>query len=328
VILIFSGDPFLARRAARAALAERGVGSTDIVAFGEGLELAEVERAATQGGLFGQVALFLDFDEAFTGQAGVKPRNDAVALLELLGRRALAVVLDSGATPARQKRYRALGTLAHLPTPRFERLPRWVASELEGAGVRYEREVPQALADLFGEDPAAIASEVAKLAVLDETVSAERVRVLANRPAARNAFDLIERIVEGDRAGAVGIARNLVERGEAPQRVFGALAWQFGLVARAVALRDAEPGVDAGRAASALGAHPTAARRALAIAEHFDETGLRRALHVLLEADGRAKSGGDPEWALEGAVLTLAGFFPPRGVRAQGSASGPGDQVR
>lgn len=326
MILTFSGDPFLARRAARSALAERGVNTAEIVTFGDGLDLAEVMRASSQGGLFGQVALFLDFDEAFSGQAGVQPRNEAIAALDGLDEGALVVVLDSGATPARQKRYRALGSLDHRPTPRYERLPRWVAAELKDAGVRFERDVPQALADLFGEDPAAIASEIAKLAVLEEEVDAERVRVLANRPAAHNAFDLIERVVAGDTAGALAVARTLLERGEAPQRVFGALTWQFGLVARAVALRAAEPDADARRAAAALAAHPTAARRALAIAERFDERSLREALHLLLDADGRAKSGGDPEWALEGVALELARGFAA--VRPQRSTSGPGDQAR
>ncbi len=326
MILTFSGDPFLARRAARSALAERGVSAGEIVSFGEGLDPAEVKRASSQGGLFGIVALLLDFDEAFRGQAGVQPRNEAIATLEDLDEGALVVVLDSAATPARQKRYRALGTLDHRPAPRYEQLPRWVASELKDAGVRFSRDVPQALADLFGEDPAAIASEIAKLAVLDEEVDAGRVRELANRPAARNAFDLIERVVAGDAAGALSVARTLLERGEPPQRVFGALTWQFGLVARAVALRAAEPEVDARRGAAALGAHPAAARRALAIAEHFDETSLREALHLLLDADGRAKSGGDPEWALEGVVLALARRFAP--ARPQRSTSGPGDHAR
>jgi len=326
VILTFSGDPFLARRAARSALRERGVGAAEMVTFGEGLEPGDVGRAAAQGGLFGPVALFLDFDEAFSGQAGVQPRNEAIAALEGLDEAALVVVLDSSATPARQKRYRALGALDHRPAPRYERLPRWVASELKDAGVRFESGVPQALADLFGEDPAAIVSEIAKLAVLDEEVDAERVRLLANRPAARDAFDLIERVVAGDAAAALSVARGLLERGEAPQRVFGALTWQFSLVARAVALRAAEPAADARRAAAALGAHPVAARRALAIAEHFDETSLRQALHLLLDADGRAKSGGDPEWALEGAVLALARGFAP--ARPQRSARGPGDHAR
>ncbi len=326
MILSFSGDPFLARRAARQALAERGVVGSDIVEFGEGLEPAEVARAASQGGLFGQVALFLDFDEAFSGQAGVQPRNQAIAALEQLDDAALVVVLDSSATAARQKRYRALGALDHRPTPRYERLPGWVATELKAAGVRFQRDVPQTLADLFGEDPAAIASEIVKLAVLDEEIGAERVRALANRPAARNAFDLIERMVAGDAAGALSVARAVLEHGEAPQRVFGALTWQFGLVAKAVALRAAEPKVDVGRAAAALGAHPTAARRALAIAGHFQEASLRRTLHLLLDADRRAKSGGDPEWALESVVVALARDFAP--ALPQSSASGPGDHAR
>jgi DNA polymerase-3 subunit delta len=326
VILTFSGDPFLARRAARAALAERGVGGSEIVTFGEGLDPTDVGRAASQGGLFGQVALFLDFDEAFSGQAGVQPRNEAIAALADIDEGALVVVLDSSATTARQKRYRALGTLDHRPTPRYERLPRWIAGELRDAGVRFASDVPQVLADLFGEDPAGIASEIAKLAVLDEELGAERVRALANRPAARDAFDLIERVVAGDASGTLSVARGLLERGEAPQRVFGALTWQFALVARAVALRAAEPKADARRAAGALGAHPAAARRALAIGERFDEASLRGALRLLLDADVRAKTGGDPAWALESAVLMLARGFAP--ARAQGSTRGPGDHAR
>lgn len=308
MILSFSGDAFLARRGARRSLVEHGVQSADAVVLGEGLEAEDIVRAAAQGGLFGTVAVFCDFDEAFTGQAGVKPRNDAIDALTRVGEDALVVVLDSGATPARQKRYRGLGHHTHLPSPRFDRLPRFAAEELDAAGVRYAREVPQALADLFGEDAAAIASEVRKLAVLDEVVDGERVRTLANRPAARNAFDLIERVTRGDASGALEIARDLMARGEPPQRVFGALSWQFGLVGRAVALR-ATGRLTARNAASVLKTGAAAARRAAAIAERFDERGLRTALHVLLDGEVKAKTGGDPEWALERSVLALARTF-------------------
>lgn len=308
MILTFSGDAFLARRAARAALAGHGVGPADAVALGEGLQPEDIVRAAAQGGLFGTVAVFCDFDEAFTGQAGVKPRSDAIDALARVGEGALVVVLDSGATPARQKRYRALGDLTHLPTPRFERLPRFAAEELDAAGVRYARDVPQTLADLFGEDPPAIASEVQKLAVLDEVVDGERVRRLANRPAARNAFDLIERVSLGDAAGALAITRDLLARGEPPQRVFGALSWQFGLVGRAVALREAGR-LTLRNAASLLKTSAGAARRAAKLAERFDEAGLRTALHLLLDGEVHAKTGGDPEWALERSVLALARTF-------------------
>lgn len=304
MILTYSGDPFLARRAARSALAEQGVAQSEVVVLGEDLVPEAIVRAATQGGLFGRVAVFCDFDEAFQGQAGVKPRNEAIAALADVDEGALVVVVDSGATPARQKRYRALGRHSHLAPPRFASLPRWVASELDAAGVRYRDGVPEALAELFGEDPGAIASEVRKLATLDETLEAERVRQLANRPAATDAFKLIERIVDGDAAAALDIVRTLLERGEPPQRVFGALSWQFRQVARAVAR--SQHGGDKRVPAAAGG---RAGERTDRIAARLDEAGLRWALNVLLDGDADAKSGGDPGWALERSVLALAGGF-------------------
>jgi len=309
MIWSFSGDPFLSQRAARRALRVEGFAPHDVVVLDESMTPRELHAHASQGGLFGRVAVHLDFDAAFTGQGGVKPRNDVLQALGEVDPEAFVVAVDSGATPARQKRWRALGRHQHLPTPRYERLPGWVRAELDENGVRYEGQVPETLADLFGEDLPALASEIAKLAVLDEILSAERVRLLANRPAARDAFDLIAAVASGDAPLALGIARDLLEQGEPPQRVFGALAWQFLLVGRAVGLIKERGRVDAREAASALGARPFVARRALAIAGPLDEAGLRRALSVLLDADRRSKSGGDAAWALESAVLTLAPMF-------------------
>ena len=79
MILSFSGDPFLARRAAKRALAERGVGSRDVTELSEGMTTENVSHLAGQAGLFGQVAFLLDFGAAFTGQAGVKPRDEMMA---------------------------------------------------------------------------------------------------------------------------------------------------------------------------------------------------------------------------------------------------------
>lgn len=321
MILSFSGDPFLAPRAALRALRAEGFAPHEVTTLGEGLTPDEVLRLASQGGLFGRVALRLDLDEAFTGQAGVKPRNELLAALEGVDPAAFVVAVDSSATPARQKRWRALGRHQHLPTPRYERLPGWIQEELRAHGLRFAADVPQTLADLFGEDLPAIASEIEKVAVLDETLTSERIRALAHRPAARDAFALIEAVVAGEAATSLAIARELLAQGEPPQRVFGALTWQFLLVAKAVALR-ADGALDARSAATALGAKPFVARRALKIAEALDERRLRTALTVLLEADRRGKSGGDPAWALEGAVLDLAPLFAPPGV-PQPAPAGP-----
>lgn len=314
MIVSFSGDPFLARRAARQALQDHGVQPASAVQLGEGMTPEDVSHAASQGGLFGQAALMLDFGEAFTGQAGVKPRNDVMKALAKLKDGALIVVLDPDATPARQKALGELGQHVHVPVPRFERLPRWIKEELERAGVEHEPGVPQYLADVFGEEPAAIASEVQKLAVLAGRYDVDRVRAIVNRPATRDSFDIIEAVGEGDAGRAVAIARQLMHEGEAAPKIFGALIWQFTLVAKAVALVQRAGGCapSGGQAAQALKCKPFVAQRALGLARRLSEADLLPVLGGLLEADVRAKSGGDQELALESAIVALAGRLGAR----------------
>ena len=327
MVISFSGDPYLARRAAKRALAERGFLPSDVTELGEGMTPGAVATLAAQGGLFGQVALLLDFGEAFTGHAGVKPRSEMMATLRTVSEGALIAVLDQEATPARIKNWRDIGEHLETPTPRYEALPRWVTKELDANQVTYDRDVPSTLAELFGEDVAAIASEIAKLTALDEKFTAERVRQLANRTAVHDAFDLIDAIAKGDAATALQIARQLLAEGEAPQRVLGALVWQFMLVAKALAFAISENGSGAaagsgaagsrpdartspqalaGKAATALKVRPFVAQRALTLAAVLDERSLREAMSDLLDADVAAKSGGDPEWALESLVIGLA----------------------
>lgn len=330
MVVSFSGDPFLARRAAKRMLAERGFGQADVTELGEGMSMQQVVTLAAQGGLFGAVALLLDFGEAFTGQAGVKPRNEMMAALREVSHGAFIAVLDQDATPSRIRAWRDIGEHVEVPTPRFQALPRWAAGELDAAGVQYERDVPSTLAELFGEDVAAIASEIAKLTALDERFTAARVRQLANRMAVHDAFDVIDAVARGDASAALSVARQLLAEGEAAQRVLGALVWQFMLVARVVgflATLPAGPGgrgpwrggqapqAVASRASTELKVRPFVAQRALGLAAALDERALREALSDLLTADVAAKTGGDPEWALESLVIGLAGRFERAGAR-------------
>lgn len=305
MILSFSGDPFLAPRAARRSLRARGFRAQDVTELGEGMTPPGVAQLAAQSGLFGQTALLLDFDAAFKGQAGIKPRNETLKVLEGV-QDTLVVVLDLGATPARQKTYGELGTHESLPTPRFGALTHWVRQELQAAGLEAERDVPDTLADLFGEDLPGIAAEIQKLAVLDETLTSERVREIANRPASRDAFSLIEAVSAGDVRRALHVCRSLVAQGEAPPRVLGALTWQYTLVARCVGLQAGRARVDAGLVAQTLKVKPFVAQKALALAKPLDEAGLKRVLTSLLRADVAMKTGKDEVWALESLALELA----------------------
>ena len=269
----------------------------------------EVAQLAAQAGLFGQTALLLDLDAAFKGQAGVKPRNEVLKILETVPSETVVVVLDLGATASRQKNYKALGEHSAHPTPRFDALTHWLRQELSEAGLRFEKEVPQTLADLFGEDLPGIASEVQKLAALDEELSGARVREVANRPAARDAFDFIEATAKGDAATALLIYQSLLAQGEAPPRVLGALTWQYGLVARCVGFREGRARADAGMVAQTLKINPFVAKKALAIAQKLDEAKLKKVLTAILEADTAMKTGKNENWALESLALRLAGLF-------------------
>lgn len=322
MILSYSGDAFLIRRAARAALVERGARAGDVTEVGEGMDAAMVRDLASQGGLFGDATLLLDFGAAFAGQAGVKPRNDVMASLRALTDGPTILVLDPDATPARQKNWRELGEHHHLTLPKGERLVDWVRTELRAAQVDAEPTVPAYLADVFGEDAAGIVSEIQKLAVLEGRLPLDRVKATVNRESTRDAFDLIERITAGDVAGAVAISENLLAAGEAVPRIFGALSWQFVLVAKAVGVRSRSGGrVGGSQAAKLLGVAPFAAEKAMRIAAALDEAAVRSALADLLEADVAAKTGRDPELALESAVIALARRWARRSTPA-GHSSG------
>lgn len=311
MILAFTGDRFLAQRAARDTLREHGFSADDIAEYGDGLDPDALPNLAAQGGLFGRTALLLDFGAAFQGQAGVGPRKAAMSALAEVSDDATVVVIDPTATAARQKAWRKLGKLDDRPTPRFGALTRWVAKELERKGLPNQGGVPALLADLFGEDLPGIAAEIEKLAVLEGELDVERVRRIVNRPAARDAFDMIDAITRGDEGEAVRVARRLLEAGEAAPRILGALAWQFGVVAKAVGLR-AQAG-EPGDAAKALGVAPYAARKALTVARALDEAALRDVFDALLDAEVAVKTGARaPDWAIERLALELASRFAAR----------------
>ncbi len=319
MLQVFAGDAFLARRAALDALAELRAGDAalEVVRLDEGLRADEVREALGQGGLFGRVALFVDLDEAFSGTGQNAERAAVIEALAGHGEAlatgvADAVVLDASATVARQKRWRDLGHLRVLPTPRFGNLTRWVAQELQAAGVTVRGDVAGMLGDLFGEDLPGIAGEVAKLALLEGAITPERARAIAHRPAARSAFDLTDAIAAGDAASALRTARGLLEVGEAPVRVMAVLAWQIDLVVRCAALALRDPEVTPEVAARELKSSPYPTKKALAVARGLDEVALADLAGRTVAADVAMKTGRDPAWALESVVIDLAGRFARR----------------
>ena len=307
MIHAFTGDPFLARRALRRAIRDAGVPRESLAEYDEELTADMLARELRQAGLFGGVQAFLNFDQAFQGQAGVTPRKEAMKALQDTPDDALVFVLDSSATEARKKQWRALGQLTDLPTPRFDRLVGWVKSELEASGTQFDRDVPATLTDMFGEDIPGLATEIEKLSVLQEPLTADRVREIVNRPASRSAFDLIDAMLDGRVDTAVAVARNLLDAGEPAPKILGALSWQFALIAHAVAMFERDGRVDKAVFARERRVAPFVAGKATGYARRFDMEDVRVMINGLLDAEVAVKSGGrNPRWAVESLALQLA----------------------
>ncbi len=315
MLQVFVGDPFLSRRSARAALGElaraAGVEVAAVRRFGEDATAAGLGDALGQGGLFGRVVAFVDLDEAFVGAGHTAARNALIDVLEGAGD-ADVVVLDAAATPARRKRWGALGRVVEQPTPRFGQRSRWLANELKTAGVDVRGDVAGALSDAFGDDLPGLAGEVAKLAVLAGPITPERALDVAHRPAQRSAFDLVDALAAGDAAAALALVRQLLEGGEPPVRVHAALAWHVDLVTRCAALALRDPLVAKDEAVRTLKTSPYPTGRALEVARGLDEPTLAAIAEATVRADVAMKTGRDPAWALEHCVLTLVARFGAR----------------
>lgn len=305
----FSGDSFLAVRAARALLSEQRRTAGEFTELAENLTPEAVQAVAGQAGLFGAGGLYLDFDAAFSGQAGVKPRNAMLKLLPRLPADLAVIVVDSSATEARQKQWRAFAEHSHLPTPRFQALERWVAAELDAAGVSWQRGVPAVLVELFGEDLPAIASEIGKLALLDEKLSDSRVREITGKTGVTDAFALIDALVAGDAAAALRQCRALTLQAEDGVKVLAAVSWQFGLVARCVGLLASEPRVSDSQVAARLKVKPFVAGKVKRIASRLDEASLRLLLSSIAGAELASKSGRSSGWALERLSIEVSGLL-------------------
>jgi len=294
VIISFTGDPFLARRAARAEAELRGLEWRLLPP-----DPVQVRQAAG-GSLFGPGGAVVDLREA--GDAEWKELR---AVLEELPEEAVVLIYDPKPTAARSRWLGKHSEKRDFPTPRYGEKVRWVAGEMKRMGLA----APAAVARYLGEleaDLEAIHAELEKLALLEGPLTLERVKAVVALEPPLSSFDLVDAAAAGRFEKALKLLAGLLERGEEPLRILGALSKHYtrattlwaGLQERSLNEKDA---------AALLKVHPFAARKLLAFARRQDEDRLLRALDALAEAERDAKTGRDPVLALTRALLALRG---------------------
>ncbi|GIW34458.1 DNA polymerase III subunit delta [Meiothermus sp.] len=309
MIQVFTGDSFLAREALLQEARLQGLAPRMMPP-----EPALVAQEAS-GGLFGPGGALVDLRDL--SEAEWKPLRE---VLEAAPPDAVVLLLDPRPTAARSKWYADKAQKRDHPTPGPKEMTNWVINRARHYDLKLPGAIAAYLAGLVGgkgsaENPAmgleALEQELKKLCLVSPPLTLEKVQALAALDTPISGFDLVRSITEGKPTQAFKYARELLERGEDPLRILGALSWQYVRVARAWALLQDDPMLGEGMAASALGMHPYAAKQTLLLAKKMTAEAVVQALEILMGAEEAAKTGKDMRLALERAMALLARIHQP-----------------
>lgn len=299
MILAYSGDRFLMEEAARHELRERGLRLGELPRLGGDGE--EVEAGALLGamtpGLFGDPAAVLDL-------AGQRPGKELLAAVVQAGAGGTLVVLDPNGPKTRAALYREHGEHRVLPAPsKAGDVAAWAGARGRDQGLNLDSAAALYLAEALG-DLASIAAELNKLTLLRAGAwKRAEVEAVVGQAVPGDSFALLDAVTAGRAEAATAQLRAL--EGEDPYRLLGVIGWQYRLLAGLVGLL-AEGNVSAEAAAARLGQKPYPVKKALPLARRLGERGLREQLRAILEAERRAKGGGDAGVTVRQLVLRLS----------------------
>jgi DNA polymerase-3 subunit delta len=221
------------------------------------------------------------------------------------------LVLEADKVDRRLKWVKQVGKLGEVrdcsgPTRPAE-VRRWIEDRIREAGKKPGRGVAAALLDLVGVDLDQLANEVAKAALYAgdrENLTAEDVSVVTGQLRPRALYELTEAIGLRNRAQALHLLGDLMEQGEAPLALLGALSNHFRRLIRA---RECRP-LEAREVQRRLSIHPFAAQKVAEQASGFDPVRLRSCLDAIRRTD-EALKGADPlppRLAVERLVLAVS----------------------
>lgn len=226
------------------------------------------------------------------------------------------VVLHSGGGRAKAlaNELRALGAHVH-PCTRITKLSEridFIRAEFRGLGVKVSQDTITALLDAIGSDVRELAAACSQL-VADTAghVSTAAVRRYHSGKAEVKGFDIADKAVAGDMAGATEALRWAVLRGEPHVVLADALAEAVHAIGRVRPLSG-----DPYRLASELGMPPWRVQKAQKQARRWSQDTVATAMHVVARLNADVKGAAvDQHYALESAVRKVAELAADRGER-------------
>ena len=187
----------------------------------------------------------------------------------------------------------------------------WVRSWLtKWATLQYDKKLEPAalnlLLELVGHELGVLDQELAKLATNAGTapvITAKDVDQLVGHSREENVWNIFDAIAQGQKAKALAMLHHLLDHGQEPIGLLGALGWQLRRLAQAARLQ--QQGVPVGQAVQRVGLFKV--EQANQLLRHLGPRALRL-YDWLLEADLRMKSSADlpARTLLERLVVRLA----------------------
>lgn len=226
-------------------------------------------------------------------------------------RRTGVLVLDVKSWKSNTRLAKALPDAATITckAPDVSRLPAWCS---QWARAQYGKQISSSaaslLVELVGGDMGVLDQELAKLATYvgaAPQIEATDVDTLVSHSRVESAWKMLDAIAEGDKANAFTTLYYLLDQGEDPFAIFGAVSWQLKRLAQVARLT--RLGQSVGSAMSRASVPPFAQKR---LEQQLRQLG-PRALQIygwLLEADSTMKSSGGltPSMVLERLLVKLA----------------------
>jgi len=314
-VVLLVGPEATLRDAARRALRERviGAGPADfnevrIDLAASGTDAAHVIAAARTLPMLsrGRVVIVRGLEDrrakAFLERDLPEYLDDPVA--------STCLILEADKADRRQRWVKLVqkqGTIRECSAPtRPAELRDWIAERIRSRGKRPGAGAVNALYEAIGGDLDRLASEVDKLVLYvgeASDISARHVTELTGQVRSLAIYELSDAVGGRRRADALRALARLLDQGDAPLAILGALSQHFRRLLRAT---DCKP-LRAQTVQQELGLHPFAAEKLVQQLNGFDVPRLIRCLSAMAATDGALKGGSLllPSRSLEQLVLAL-----------------------
>jgi DNA polymerase III subunit delta len=305
-VYLLVGDEFLADEALDKVRAEAGTDPLSEISFDAGAAPAEIVGALETASLLGGRRLVV------IHRAQELKKDQVKALESYLDSPSPASVLDLVASgrSALAEAVKRSGAVVALTPPRGRALVGWLRERGRGRDLRLDERGGWALVDSVGNELRDLDGALEQLSTAlgrGAVVGAEEVRHAFPRLTDERIYALTDAVGDRKLPDAMNALRRLLDQGEEPLVIMGALAAHVRRMI--IALKHADGGPRA--VASALGLPAWRAGRLHRQARSYREEEMMTALSVLAATDLDIKAGELlPEIALEKAVIVMIGGRP------------------